>query len=158
MANNKETKSLYLGYRNNEVGGDRYNPSDRWSARSDRYLNPTIIGFSDEREGDYSEYESLEISDEMHSAEKIYAVVVTYRDGNTFGRTYGYLCLDSAFIDEDLAMKRAKDISEGKTDGSIYEPWMGYFSGLEEVEVYTVKWEKEKTCFCNKSRIHKKIL
>lgn len=151
MVENKEkTKMLFMGYETNSIGGHREDRSDPYSLRSDCYLNPKVIGFSDKREADFYHYENIETSSELDFFETIYAVVVTYRDGDTFGRTYGNLCLDSAFNDKEMAQKRLEEIYNGKSD-TIYEPWNGYFSGLEEVNIYSVNMKTH----CNCPRTHK---
>lgn len=129
---------LWLEYTTNEIGGDDLDPSDEWSSRTDRYRNPKIQSLKKDKATTW-EYESLEVGPEIHSSDEFYFVVVKYYDGNTFGRTYGYLCLDSASLDKETAITRAQNIYKGIDSNSIYEPWNGYFSGLEEVSVYVYK-------------------
>ena len=75
----------------------------------------------------------------------LYVVVVRYYDGNTFGRTCGYGHIEAVLKTKEEAEILEKRIWEDNDFISYrgYNPWHGYFSGLEDVEVHKVMVDKE---------------
>lgn len=72
-------------------------------------------------------------------ANKVYAVLVRYYDGGTFGRTCGYHKFEGIFDNRKAAESVAAALKdkyghrwERSYDGN---PWTGYFAGFEGVSV-----------------------
>lgn len=149
-----ETKTQYyfvLEYSTQSTGGDRTS-DEAYSSRTPKYLTQNIIGLkkfintlTETKEKNYrNEYnfyrsDSLLVKEETFNFDKVYCVLVFYRDGDTFGTTHGNLHFDSVHGTQEEAIKRAEQIEAEKDDGSITDPWKGYFSELESVEIHCFK-------------------
>lgn len=71
-------------------------------------------------------------SDETFAlGDPIYAVIVVYSDGDTFGHNEGYVCVALVTHDADKAHAWTPD----KGDANGYKPWNSYFGGLTDYRV-----------------------
>lgn len=81
---------------------------------------------------------------EAKPGDTVYAVIVRYSTGDTFGREEGLaICLD-VFSDKERAeelAQAAQDTDEFRmtvNDVEYYVSWVGYFESLEDVSVETL--------------------
>jgi len=99
-------------------------------------------------EGDGKPYRGMvrpgPFSCEAKPGDTVYAVIVRYSTGDTFGREDGQtVCLD-VFLDksraEELAeaAQRADEFRMTVNDVEYYVGWVGYFESLEDVSVETL--------------------
>jgi len=89
--------------------------------------------------------EVVKIDDNIKSGDEVYIVVVRYYDGGTFGRTCGYFSFQFATksYEQAEACERALRKGDASTfDCETFMPWFGYFSGLEDVEIWKVVVDK----------------
>lgn len=132
-------KEVFVGLNTTySSGGEATDPSDRYSDRSDEYLN---MECSDdfvlkENRGDYSE--SVLVPDWVDGTEVLYGIVITYSSGDTFGHSSGHKHIPIAFVSVEKANELAKEVNDKEhwdRDKYGYECWSGFFESLEGVEV-----------------------
>jgi hypothetical protein len=93
-------------------------------------------------------FDNLPVPDWKDDADAIYAVVVHYSTGDTFGRSEGCIDIPIAFVNLDEANKVAKEIDsfDYRTEKNskhqfqdekygFHKCWTGYFETLNGVEV-----------------------
>lgn len=133
-------KRLYLGYKTSSTGGQQES-DEPYSSRSPQHIEVTFTSLS--RESGTFFGHNIEVTDEVYAADEVFIVVVRYRDGDTFGTSYGNWTVWAATATEAEAVKIAGSITDGslvreaeKAKGGAYFPWNGYFNSLEGVEVH----------------------
>jgi hypothetical protein len=77
--------------------------------------------------------ESIRVEPDVLDADEVYAVVVTYGSGDTFGHSTGEKCVPHIVTKLEEAVKIEKSINDGSYKG--YAPWNGYFESLEDTEI-----------------------
>jgi len=88
-------------------------------------------------------YDPVPVPDWDPEAKVIYAVVVHYSTGDTFGRIEGCIDLPIAFVSYEEAQRVAKELqADSKKDETFvdskygfFKSWTGYFESLDGVEV-----------------------
>lgn len=131
-------KKLYICTRESSTGGEPES-DEKWCHHSDIIMTVEFLGVTREKPDGFFPCESMEVSDEIYDAERIYLVIPRYYSGGTFGRTCGYWCVEGVFKTPEEAEALAKAI-RGKNYNSKsrgYLPWVGYFEGLEDVEIHS---------------------
>ncbi len=135
----KEYFELYIKTTESSYGGEPES-DDQWCHHSDVVRTVSFDSVSRNRgSGFWGCGESFEVSKEVFNSDRVYLVIVRYSDGGTFGRTVGNWHVQDAFVDEESALKLASSILDRtyeKENPQAYKPWIGYFSGLEDVEVH----------------------
>jgi hypothetical protein len=90
--------------------------------------------------------DSVEVPDWKNGTDTVYAILVHYSTGDTFGRTEGCIDIPIAFVSVEEANKVAKEINSfdkrSNTDDQLRDPkygfykgWTGYFESMTGVEV-----------------------
>lgn len=118
---------IYVEYSESSVGGEKLEPNEPWSDRSDVITNFEIVSVSLYKP-DSSYYETFDLT-YSEEPKSIYAIYVRYGTGNTFGREYG--C--GKVIDVCLTEAEAEAILDTVENGShpFSTVWTGYFERLE---------------------------
>lgn len=140
-------KRLYLGYKTTSSGGKRESKAP-YSSRSPQYIEVTFTSLS--RESGTFFAHDIEVSDEVYAAEEVFLVVVRYRDGDSFGTSYGNWTVFAAVATEEEALKISKSIEDGSLAKAVeadqkkgvyntHLQWVGYFSNLEGVEIHSFR-------------------
>lgn len=63
--------------------------------------------------------------------------MVRYKDGDTFGNSYGHGHIEGVYLSEDKAQEIVESIREGTYNKKLgYVPWDGYFNRLESVNYH----------------------
>lgn len=99
----------------------------------------------------YPYYESFEFGDEEYDkiSDSLWAVVVTYSSGDTFGCSSGNLAIAFASIDYQPALEAAESIRDGQdwskivktypSNAAEYQKWRGYFESVEGISVENIQ-------------------
>ena len=127
---------IYIKVSDSTTGGDVCAGEEGpYACREDEYREYFYYYASKTKpEGTYSYgWDSLEVSPNLLSSDKIFLAVVEYYNGGSFVRTYGNHYILGAFS----TRKEAEDILEEATkeDSDFYKPWDGYFEGLTDTKV-----------------------
>lgn len=129
-----------------EGGGD-ITPGEKWSDRETEYRHYEVEDyFLLSRPKGVFGFDSVEVPDWKEGTDTIYAVVVSYSTGDTFGRCEGCLAIPIAFVDVKEANAIAKQIDQESKQGvdgdrfqdptyGFYKSWTGYFEHKNGVEV-----------------------
>jgi hypothetical protein len=141
--------TLYISTTEHSHGGE---PEDdgEWAHHSDVVKSVSFDSVSRNPQGFWGCGSGFEVSPEVYKAEKVFLVIVRYYDGGTFGRTCGNWKVMGSFLTEQESLDFAESIENGTYEkevkktrkksrsffGGPYMPWIGYFSGLEGVEVH----------------------
>lgn len=134
-----QEKRIYIEYTTSEYGGDRIDPDDRWSSRTDRVITVNFIRLHREPPKNRFFYDSVEFSNEdLLKLDTLYLAVVRYSTGDTFGRTEGAHSIVGVAptykIAEAMLAEAIKPTKEG--DYKNYKPWEGYFERLTDTEIH----------------------
>jgi len=110
------------------------------SLHEEAYVGHT---FSAHAEGSkYSVYNVEETYDlDCEKGDAVWLAYVLYTDGDSFGKTSGYVkCLGLFKNEEDAQKLLKKELKEGNQTGKKrkYKCWNGYFSGLDESDVISL--------------------
>lgn len=133
---------VYINKSTSEHGGDRIDPSDRWSNRTDRVIETTYHYLSIKKDkNDMFSHLEFFITEEEAKSKFLYLATVTYTDGDTFGQTLGYMYEAGVFVDEESASNHLnsfvkKDKNKDFNDCLNWYPWDGYFSRILSYEIY----------------------
>ena len=135
-----ENVKIYLRYKESRSGGEvcAGQEGDRWACHEPTNITFAPVGlFLTKPSRDDSSYYNYEF-DEMEIPESyleqpvLYLAVIRYHDGGTFGSQYGY----SHYCGLSKTYTGAEELIKEAKLGSSYKPWEGYFSGLDDEEVY----------------------
>jgi hypothetical protein len=147
----KPTSILKINFVGSSHGGEPLT-DEEFSDREDEVNNYTIhsvsIGSNKKHHTFYDELD-FPVDYEVKKGDTVFIVVVTFEDGDTFGRSYGNVCVVDIFTNEEEAETLASIISDdekkcdkddildrkAKRSYEGYAPWDGYFERLENVEV-----------------------
>jgi hypothetical protein len=140
---------VYISYQERRSGGEPLS-NKRWSSRKDTIIDFQLKEASLQEPSSWYK-ESFEI--ECQKLPKtIYVVLVRYKDGDTFGNSYGHGYIEGVYLSEDRAQKVVEAIredtyvGEGATKKSRgYIPWNGYFNRLESVNYHPMVIRKYPT-------------
>ncbi len=149
----KPTSVLNINFIGSSHGGEPLT-GELFSDREDEVNNYTIHSVSiatDEKKKHHTFYDELDfpVDFEVKKGDVVFIVVVTFEDGDTFGRSCGNVCVVDIFKDEKEAETLASIIygdekkcdkddlfdRQAKRSYKGYAPWHGYFERLENVEV-----------------------
>lgn len=124
---------IYIKVSDSTTGGEVCEGQEGpYASREDEYREYRYEYASKAKpEGTYSYgWDSLEVSPDILSADKIFLAIVEYYNGGSFVRTYGNHYILGAFP----TRKEAEDVLEEATkeDSDNYKPWAGYFEGLTD--------------------------
>lgn len=142
MSNENKQNYIYMAY------GESYSsdPSegysnDPYTPRPDRYTHFTPTGFFVDKP-DWSEH--IPVSFKPVKGKKIWVVIVTYSDGDTFSTMHGLWTIQGVYLNEADAKRaydkvlKEKDLSPNfNAKPYVSEPWKGYFASLESVDIYS---------------------
>lgn len=88
---------------------------------------------------------AVPVTEEVWNAPCVYLVVPRYRDGDTFGTTHGLWTVTAITTTLEEAKKIKAEVLKNANDDSYEvpweDPWNGYFSKLESVEIHEMKVE-----------------
>lgn len=110
-----------------------------WACYEDENIDFSIYSVTTRPSEDWNK-EVVTINGQVKSGDEVYIVVARYFDGGTFGRTCGYFSFQFATKSYEKAEAFQESINRG--DSPEYKPWVGYFSGLEDVEIWRVVVDK----------------
>lgn len=162
----KDIDEIYLIYREAHSGGEKEDPSDKWSTRTDQ-----VIEFYPEKltttKGSFQETIPVDFKASDFVGKPLWMVVIRYSSGDTFGRSTGNWTILGAYtdqktaellaslvIDHDKAMRTSYryskegmlvvknanetfDLKSRKYLGKyFYKSWVGYFEQFENVEIH----------------------
>lgn len=130
---------LYLDYEERQYGGDIIDPSDHWSDREDAYVEfyPRRLLKNRNNAGVFPHgLMKDEVHGEFNINDPAFMIVVRYTTGDTFGRTCGYWHIEGVYTSRDFAEAIKRTIENGTYNG--YNPWVGYFERLENVEIHAM--------------------
>jgi hypothetical protein len=154
---------LYLHTTESSTGGEPEN-DEKWCHHSDILKAVSFNSVSRSNNSFWGCAQSFDVTEEVFKADQVFLVIVRYYDGGTFGRTCGNYNVQGSFLTEKEALDFAESIENGTYQkeaekarkksksnffGGPYMPWVGYFSGLEGVEVHCFTVQNESG---NKSR------
>lgn len=114
--------------------GEGDGPYDGFS-RTEHTFEP--IALFREHPGGYCE--ELSTSFDTRHVSTLWLVVVRYYDGGTFGTDSGLWIVEGIFLNEKDATNLKSKIRDGTYKGISskgYFAWVGYFAGLEDVEIH----------------------
>lgn len=118
---------VYVSYSEHSHGGEKIDPSDRWSEREDTITEFEILGASlNKPSSPY--FEAFEVNLPENTTE-IFVIHVRYSTGDTFGRETGRGKITNVCLTQEEAEKILDSIEDGTHPESIY--WTGYFERLE---------------------------
>ena len=132
----KPLANIIIEYRNYRTGGEAKEDSPN-SDRNDTHVDFRIITVMTEEIGSvrgcsiYHARIGVDFDPTKHP--RVWVVTVIYKDGDTFGKSYGNGQIVGVYDTVEKATKIEKQIYEGKYEG--YASWDGYFSVLEIVRV-----------------------
>lgn len=129
---------LYIYTEESSYGGEAES-DEEWCHYSDVVLEVTFHGVSRKPREEFFPTGSFEVEDDVFNAERVFLVIPRYYSGGTFGRTCGYWCVEGVFKTPEEAEALAKAIrgKDYKSKTRDYLPWVGYFEGLEDVEIHS---------------------
>jgi len=140
--------SLYINTTESSYGGEPES-NEEWCHHSDVVRSVTFNGvYRNKSDSFWSAGQSFEVSEEVFKSERVFLVIVRYRDGGTFGSTTGNWHIQQAFTNPKEAKNLAASILDGSYEKKMdkkhgqyghYMPWVGYFSSLESVEIHSFK-------------------
>jgi len=125
-----------------EGGGDT-SPGEKWSDRETEYRHYEVEDYFLLSDGGFG-FDSVEVPDWKEGTDTIYAVMVHYSTGDTFGRCEGCIAIPIAFVDLNEANAVAKKIDQESKNSDdrfsdptygFYKSWTGYFEHTDGVEV-----------------------
>jgi len=126
---------IYLYYNEDETGGnisEGYEDSE-WPSHEPLYRSFHVLGLSRTiKKNDW--IEQIEVDFDPKEVNDVWVVIVRYQSGDSFGSSYGNWHIEGAYKAEGKAIFIKKSIENGTYKG-WYKPWIGYFEGLESVEV-----------------------
>jgi hypothetical protein len=125
-------------------------PGDKWDAGDTQgQVDNVTATLTNMPEGD--NYDSLVRELPVSPGEKVWAVVVDYESGSTFGRDGGYAQVLDVFTEEWKAhalRQAALNVDKGFTlehDGKSYHvSWRGYFETLQSIDVWELTVDQRR--------------
>lgn len=137
---------VYISYQERRSGGEPLS-NKKWSSRKDTIIDFQLKEASLQEPSSWYK-ESFEI--ECQKLPKtVYVVLVRYKDGDTFGNSYGHGYIEGVYLSEDQAQKIVESIREdkyvkkgGAKKFASYLPWNGYFNRLESVNYHPMMIRK----------------
>lgn len=111
------------------------------------HLTNVIAAVEDERRYSYGDGHVKDL--DVNPGDTVYAVVVVYETGDSFGRDGGQTKVLDVFTDAEEAAALAQKATEhdSNKDGygfqhngvDYYTPWCGYFESLDSIDVWDVQ-------------------
>lgn len=141
-----EPSVAWITYSETCIGGEAEDPTDRWTSHADAYREVIFEGLYKNKPEHRFFCHSKEIDPALLDLDTVYMVVARYYDGDTFGRTYGHWHIYSFRATEEEARKDEEEIRNSVNEENTYKnyrPWLGYFSGLEDVEIHCMPFEEK---------------
>lgn len=119
--------TVFVSYSESSRGGEKIDPSDRWSDREDTVTEFEVTGVSFNKPTGYY-YQVLE-ANIPEDTKEVYVVHVRYSTGDTFGRETG----KGRILNVCLTQEEAEAILDSIENNSHPESyiWTGYFERLE---------------------------
>lgn len=134
---------IWLGYNELVKGGDPISDKD-YSDCTDKYTSIIWNNAAYFKDPNTWESEHVEIEFDPAQKEHVYAVIVYYESGDTFGHSYGNWCVDGVYATAGEAAKIIKNIQydedhngekKFKSKYKKHKPWRGYFESLENIDL-----------------------
>lgn len=131
----KEKYTLYMVYDENEDGGGIKSgqENEAWPEHEDSHHSFRPICLLRKNPGKIH-IESFEVSEDVFKCNELYAFIVRYSSGSTFGKSYGHWSLLGIFKTRDEVSDFYKKVNSDDYDG--YKCWVGYFEELEGFETH----------------------
>lgn len=134
---NSDSPRVYIEYNSFTDGGERINPDERWSNRTDQNTTLTVQKLYASEPKHLFFRDSIEVDPSVLECSEVYLVVVRYQTGDTFGRSLGNFHFYSVRKTEQEAIEDRwvceSPVKKGNYEN--YRPWDGYFERLEFVEI-----------------------
>lgn len=128
--------TVYVKYDSHTTGGEvcAEDKESSWPCHEPAYTEVTIhdLIYSENMKLGYDDIQ-VDFDPAEYIGKELHVVYVRYRTGNTFGSQHGVPSFPACFTTEEEAVKVERAISDNSWDG--YKPWVGYFEGLESIEV-----------------------
>lgn len=122
---------IYLDYTQSyETIEDTYGDDGPYTGFKEESITTEFLGLYKTQPKEKFFYESLEIYDEeLLNCEKLFAAIVIYSDGGTFGKTNGYWKI--------LGLERTEEKAQSLLDLTLQNkseryPWNNYFASLQD--------------------------
>ena len=139
-----EPTNLYLNYHESRSGGEicEGQENDPWPSHEDEFTewSPTHL----HKTGDKAQWmrEQIQVDFDPLVGQDVWLVAVRYYTGGTFGRTCGCWSIIGVYEHQGQAEKvKAGIYDESYMPACGYKCWVGYFEGLEDVEVHRMTVE-----------------
>lgn len=128
---------------------DAEDSSEPYSYRGETWgsLTNVVAAVEDERRTYYGDGLGKDL--DVNAGDTVYAVVVVYTTGDSFGRDGGQTKVLDAFTDpaEAAALAQRATEHDSNKDGygfqhngvDYYTPWCGYFESLDSIDVWDVQ-------------------
>ena len=125
------------------VGGE--DPEDSWSRDSTEGHVDNVYAIETEEESRESYYDDPIKDIDVDYGDSVYAVVVDYESGDTFGRDGGYYQVIDVFDNSEdadalLALARAYDTGKSSVleykGKQYYASWKGYFEYTQSIDIW----------------------
>lgn len=133
---------LFLTYSEDRTGGQvcAGQEGEKWASHEDEHIHVEFNELLLEKPTDSRSYPHEVLGPEdVKEGDELYLTIVRYYDGGTFGRTCGYWHVHGVHKTAAEAAELAKTVHAKGSDRRSYDqycPWIGYFAGLEGVEVH----------------------
>lgn len=133
---------LFLTYEENRSGGQvcAGQEGEEWADHEDEVIEVEFKELVlDEPPRSYPYPHMILGPEGVKEGDELYLTIVRYYDGGTFGRTCGYWHVHGVHRTAEEAAKLAKTVRAKGSDQHSYDqyrPWIGYFAGLEDVEIH----------------------
>lgn len=118
---------IYVSYSEHSRGGEKIDPSDRWSDREDTITEFEVTGVSLNKPTGY--YFQILEANIPEDAKEVYVVHVRYSTGDTFGRETGRGKITNVCLTQEEAEQVLDSIDNNSHPDSYV--WSGYFERLE---------------------------
>jgi len=154
-AKKKNIYNLYIYYNEVRSGGEETDPGQEFSSHEPEYIDFTPIAFYHflisgdtflgklmdfDRGSGSTDYRHYEVEFDPMEYKEVYAVIVRYTTGDTFGTTHGAWEAAKIVTNKQDAEKIKKDIEKETGDYDSkkkgYHAWKGYFESLESVVIH----------------------
>lgn len=119
--------AVYVEYNERSYGGDKVDPSDKWSDREDTITEFAVEGITLSRpDTPYYTFFDVVLTPDT---EELYIIHVRYSTGDTFGRETGCGKIINVCSTKEEAARILDSVEDGSHPEAIY--WTGYFDHLE---------------------------
>lgn len=118
-----------------------YHDGKEWGEWRREYVSS--VGETAFRECPYGQLDihKIDVSENTYLANLVYGIAVTYESGDTFGRSYGNLCVPALSCDIEYIKNMEIYIRKNGSNGNFfrrfgfYAPFEGFFESVSSVEI-----------------------